>query len=46
MPDKARRIQAGIAGSQLVIVPRAGHTSTIEQPEAVTAALEEHLART
>ena len=46
VPNKARRIQAGITGSQLVIVPRAGHTSTIEQPEAVTAALEEHLART
>ena len=46
VPDKARRIQAGIAGSQLVIVPHAGHTSPIEQPEAVTAALEEHLART
>lgn len=46
VPDKARRIQAGIAGSQLVVVPRAGHTSTIEQPAAVTAALEEHLART
>jgi pimeloyl-ACP methyl ester carboxylesterase len=46
VPDKARRIQAGIAGSQLVIVPHAGHTSTIEQPTAVTAALEQHLART
>lgn len=46
VPDKARRIQAGIAGSQLVIVEHAGHTSTIEQPTAVTAALEQHLART
>ena len=46
VPDKARRIQAGIAGSQLVVVPQAGHTSTIEQPAAVTAAIEEHLART
>ena len=33
VPDKARRIQAGITGSQLVIVPQAGHTSTIEQPD-------------
>ena len=46
VPDKARRIQAGITGSHLVIVPHAGHTSTIEQPTAVTAALERHLART
>jgi pimeloyl-ACP methyl ester carboxylesterase len=46
VPDKARRIQSGIPGSQLVIVPHAGHTSTIEQPTAVTSALEKHLART
>lgn len=46
VPDKARRIQAGIVGSQLVIVPGAGHTSTIEQPTAVIAALEQHLAHT
>lgn len=45
VPDRARRIQAGIDGSRLVVVPHAGHTSTIEQPVAVTAALEEHLAR-
>ena len=28
-----------IAGSRLVVIPAAGHNSTVEQPEAVTAAL-------
>ena len=37
-------VHAGIAGSQLVIVPHAGHTSSIEQPAAVLEALEAHLA--
>ena len=27
---------AGIAGARLEVVPKAGHSSTIEQPEAVT----------
>ncbi|MGH3711869.1 MAG: alpha/beta fold hydrolase [Micromonosporaceae bacterium] len=42
-PAKAERIHADIVGSTLVRVPRAGHTSTLEEPEAVTAALEAHL---
>ena len=33
-------------GSQLVIVAQIGHMSTIEQPATVTAALEQHFART
>lgn len=33
----------GIPGSNLVIIPGAGHTSTVEEPEAVTAALAEFL---
>ncbi|MGH3736051.1 MAG: alpha/beta fold hydrolase [Micromonosporaceae bacterium] len=41
---KSERLHADIAGSRLVVVPRAGHTSTLEQPEAVTEALSEHLA--
>jgi 3-oxoadipate enol-lactonase len=28
-----------IAGSRLEIIPRAGHTSTVEEPEAVNAAI-------
>lgn len=39
VPDKSRRIQEKIAGSQLVIIPRAGHTSSVEEPAAVNAAI-------
>jgi pimeloyl-ACP methyl ester carboxylesterase len=42
-PDLAREIAAGIPGSRLVIVPGSGHLSTLEKPEAVTAALVEWL---
>jgi pimeloyl-ACP methyl ester carboxylesterase len=38
-PELAREIAAGIAGSHLVIVPGSGHLSTLEEPQAVTAAL-------
>jgi 3-oxoadipate enol-lactonase len=37
--DKARRIHAGIPHSRLVIIPGAGHTSTVEEPEAVNGAI-------
>jgi pimeloyl-ACP methyl ester carboxylesterase len=43
VPDKAHVMQAGITNSELVIIPGAGHTSTIEEPEAVTAVLEKFL---
>lgn len=43
VPAKARRIQQAIAGSRLVEIPRAGHSSPVEQPEAVTRALREFL---
>ena len=43
-PSAHERMHAGIAGSTLVIVPRAGHMSTIEQPEAVNAAFREWLS--
>ncbi|MBL8306896.1 MAG: alpha/beta fold hydrolase [Rubrivivax sp.] len=38
-PDTHRRIQAGIPGSRLVLVPGSGHMTTMEEPAAVTAAL-------
>jgi len=38
-PAKAERIHAAIRGSRLVRIPRAGHSSTIENPAAVSAAL-------
>lgn len=44
VPAKAERIQALIGGSKLVRVPRAGHTSTVEQPVLVSDAIKEHLA--
>ncbi|MEH3032632.1 MAG: alpha/beta fold hydrolase [Aeromicrobium erythreum] len=40
---KAERIVAGIRGARLEVVPEAGHSSTIEQPEAVTRLLAEFL---
>ena len=39
VPARAQRIRDGIAGARLVVIPGAGHSSTIEQPAAVTAAL-------
>lgn len=38
--DKAETIAAAIAGSRLEIVPDAGHSSTIEQPDALSDLLE------
>lgn len=40
---KAEKIVEGIAGARLVTIPRAGHSSTVEEPAAVTRALEEFL---
>ena len=42
-PELAREIAGGISGSKLVVVPNCGHLSTLEQPEAVNAALVEWL---
>jgi pimeloyl-ACP methyl ester carboxylesterase len=42
-PDKAERIAAAIPGARLVRIPRAGHSSSVEEPAAVTAAIEEFL---
>jgi pimeloyl-ACP methyl ester carboxylesterase len=44
VPSKSQRIHEAIAGSRLVTIPHAGHTSSVEQPQAVTAAIEEFLA--
>jgi pimeloyl-ACP methyl ester carboxylesterase len=43
VPAKAERMHARIAGSQLRIIPGAGHTSTLEEPEAINRALLEFL---
>jgi pimeloyl-ACP methyl ester carboxylesterase len=39
-PEVARELAAGIAHSQLVVVPACGHGSTIEQPQAVNHAIQ------
>lgn len=44
VPAKAERIHAGITGSKLVRIARAGHSSSVEQPEAVNAAIGAFLA--
>ena len=41
---KAEVIAGAIPGSRLVVIPGAGHSSTIERPDAVTQILEDHLA--
>jgi pimeloyl-ACP methyl ester carboxylesterase len=38
-PDAAMEMHAGIRGSRLVVVPRAGHLALLEQPAIVNAAL-------
>jgi pimeloyl-ACP methyl ester carboxylesterase len=43
VPAKSERLHAAIAGSRLVRVPRAGHSSSVEEPAAVTAAITEFL---
>ena len=40
---KAERIVAAIRGATLVTIPRAGHSSTVEEPALVTAAIEQFL---
>lgn len=43
VPEKSERMHARIGGSKLVYVEGAGHSSTIEEPEQVNAAIEEFL---
>ena len=42
---KAEAIVSRIAGSKLVVIPRAGHSSTVEEPTEVTKHIEEFLER-
>lgn len=42
-PELSREICAGISGARLVVVPDCGHLSTIERPDAVSAALSDWL---
>ncbi|MFI6520619.1 4-carboxymuconolactone decarboxylase [Spirillospora sp. NPDC050679] len=45
-PPHARELADGIADATLVEIPRAGHLAPVDRPEAVTAALTDHLAET
>lgn len=40
-PDRSEEMASAIPGATLVVVPDCGHASSLEQPEAVTAALVE-----
>jgi pimeloyl-ACP methyl ester carboxylesterase len=43
-PDRSRKIAKLIPGARLQVVANCGHSSTIEQPEAITALLRSFLA--
>jgi len=43
VPARSEELAAGIRGSQLVRIPRAGHMSPIDAPEVVTAELHRFL---
>ncbi len=45
-PAHAQRIAAGIPGAAMAIVPDCGHSSTLEQPAAITGLLSEFLGAT
>ncbi|MEM9107844.1 MAG: alpha/beta fold hydrolase [Pseudomonadota bacterium] len=44
VPEKSERMHEAIPGSKLALIPGAGHSSTIEQPEAVNRVISTHLA--
>lgn len=44
-PPEAEKLAGMIRGAELVVVPRAGHLSSLEQPAAFNAAVERFLAR-
>jgi 3-oxoadipate enol-lactonase len=43
-PAKSEQIVAGVPHAKLVVMERTGHVHALENPEAVNAVLEEHLA--
>lgn len=42
-PENSKSLIGGIRGARLVTIPGAGHSSSLEQPEAVIAAIQELL---
>ena len=45
VPARAEKMHAGIPNSKLVVIPGAGHTSTIEEPAAVTSTIRNFLSK-
>lgn len=45
VPAKSERMRQAIPDAELVTIPRCGHMSSIERPEAVSRAMEEFLGR-
>ena len=45
VPAQSERMHGRIDGSEMVVIAGAGHTSSLEEPDAVNAALEDFLAR-
>lgn len=45
VPAKSEYMAAHIPGAELVRIPRAGHTSTVEEPELVNQALDQFLRK-
>jgi 3-oxoadipate enol-lactonase len=43
-PSECEALAAAIGGAKLVVIPRCGHSSVLEQPEAVTRAIQDLLA--
>jgi pimeloyl-ACP methyl ester carboxylesterase len=43
--ERAKRIHSQISGSKLVVLPRAGHTPTVEEPAAVNGLLGDFLSK-
>ena len=39
VPEKSERMHARIRGSKMVVIPGAGHSSSVEEPAAVNQAL-------
>lgn len=42
-PEHGRRLEGGIPGARLLVVPDARHLANVEQPEAITRAIDGHL---
>lgn len=45
VPEKAERMHDRIEGSEMVVIPGAGHTASLEEPDAINAAMQDFLAR-